>query len=179
MTLALTLAFTLLPLPGSPVAGSQEKLTPTAHAALPDDPTDLWLVPSASDRVSRGYAQYEPLAEAAERYAAGDYREALQLASRPALAKTPLAGYAAYYAAMSRLRLLETEPAQKALEELSRKASGALVVTASLAAGEAAETALDHAAAAAIYGRLAADKQAVNDEILARLGRAALAAGRP
>ena len=31
VTLALTLAFTLLPLPGSPVAGSQEKLTPTAH----------------------------------------------------------------------------------------------------------------------------------------------------
>ena len=52
-TVALTLTLILLPLPADRVAESQGKLTPTAHAALPDDPTDLWLVPTASERSSR------------------------------------------------------------------------------------------------------------------------------
>jgi soluble lytic murein transglycosylase len=46
-----------------------------------------------------------------------------------------------------------------------------------MAAGEAAEAATDHPAALAIYEKLAADTVAVSDEVLARLGRTALAAG--
>jgi soluble lytic murein transglycosylase len=175
---ALALTFILLPLPGDRVVESQGKLTPTAHAALPDDPSDLWLVPTASDRASRDTARYEPLAEAVERYTEGEYEAALQLASRPALAKTPLAGYAAYYTGLAQLRLLKTEEARRTLEQLAaRKPSGALAMAAQLAAGEAAEAAADHAAALGIYGRLAADKQTVSDEVLDRLGRTALALG--
>ncbi|HJR58805.1 MAG TPA: transglycosylase SLT domain-containing protein [Vicinamibacterales bacterium] len=174
---AIALTLILLPFP-SVVAESQGKLTPTAHAALPDDPTDLWLVPTASDRASRGYAQYEPLAEAVERYEGGEYAAALQLASRPSLSKTPLAGYAAYYAGLAQLRQLQTDQARRTFEQLlGRKPSGYLAIASALAAGEAAEAAMDHAAAMSIYQRLAADKSAVSDEVLARLGRTALAAG--
>jgi soluble lytic murein transglycosylase len=176
-TAALTLTLILLPLPNDRVAESQGKLTPTAHAALPEDPSDLWLVPPINDRASRDYTRYEPLAEAVERHAAGEYTAALELAAKPALAKTPLSGYAQYYVGLSQLRLLKTDDARRTFAELlARKPSGALALAASLAAGEAAEAATDHAAALAIYERLAADKQTVSDEVLARLGRTALAA---
>ncbi len=174
----LTLALTLLPRPGARAVQSQGNLTPTAHAALPDDPTDLWLVPTGSDRGSRNYPQYEPLAEAVKRYGDGEYARAAELASRPSLAATPLAGYAAYYAGLAQLRQLQTDQARRSFEQLlAKKPSGYLAIAASLAAGEAAETAQDHPAALAIYRRLAADKLTVNDEVLARLGRTALAAG--
>jgi len=177
-TAAFAFALILLPVPHSTVAETQGKLTPTAHAALPDDPSDLWLVPSTSDRTSRGYARYESLAEAAKRFEAGEYQASAQLASRPALSDTPLAGYATYYTGLAQLRQLQTEPARRTFERLlASKPAGHLAVAVSMASGEAAEAAADHAAAAAMYGRLAADKQAVNDEVLARLGRAALAAG--
>ena len=134
------------------------------------------MVPSGSARSSRSFAQYEPLAEAVERFASGKYGEALQLASRPALSTTPLGGYAAYYTGLSQLRLLETEDARATFQRLlARKPSGALALAASLAAGEAAEAAADHAAALQIYERLASDKLTVSDEVLARLGRTALA----
>jgi soluble lytic murein transglycosylase len=177
-TIALALILILLPLRGSRVAESQGQLTPTAHASLPDDPTDLWLVPTASDRATRGYAQYEPLAEAVKRYEAGEYAAALPLASRPSLASTPLAGYAAYYTGLIQLRQLQTDQARRTFERLlARRPAGHLAIVASLAAGEAAEAAMDHAAAITIYQRLAADKSGVSDEVLARLGRSALAAG--
>jgi TolA-binding protein len=172
------LTLILLPVSRQQVAETQGKLTPTAHAALPDDPSDLWLVPSASDRTSRGYTRYEPLSEAAQRFEAGDYEAAAQLASRPALNDTPLAGYATYYTGLSQLRQLQTEPARRTFERLlASRPTGHLAVAAAMAAGEAAETAADHAGAATIYAGLARDKQAVNDEVLGRLGRAALAAG--
>lgn len=175
---ALTLALVLLPASSRPGAQSQGALTPTAHAALPDDPTDFWLVPSASELVSRKYAQYEPLAEAVRQFDEGKYALAAKLAARPALAKTPLAGYAEYYLGLSQLRALETEAARKTLGRLlSRKPSGALGVSAALTAGEAAETAMDHAAALEIYQRLAVEKATVNEDVLARLGRTALAVG--
>jgi len=174
---ALSLILFLSPNGGEQAAPPQG-LTPTAHAALPDDPTNLWLVPTESDRSTRGVAQYEPLAAAVKRYQAGEYAAAAQLAARPSLSGTPLAGYAAYYTGMSQLRLLQTSAARATLDRLqSTRPSGALAVATALALGEAAEAATDHAAAVAIYERLAADKLAVNEQVLARLGRSALAAG--
>lgn len=177
--LALALMLVLSPPPAGRHAGLQgQKLTPTAHAALPDDPSSLWLVPSGSDRVTRGTTKYEPLAEAVKRYEAGDYAAAAKAAASPALAGTPLAGYAAYYTGLSQLRQLQTEQARRTFDRLlATKPSGQLAVVAALAAGEAAEAANDHTAAVRIYRRLAADEHAVNDEVLARLGRSALARG--
>ena len=175
---ALTLTLTLLPVSAGPIAQSTGRLTPTAHAALPDDPTELWLVPTASELSPQRSAQYEPLAEAVKRFEDGDYRAAIQFASRPALAKTPLAGYAAYYTGLSQLRALQTEEARSTLERFSdHKPSGALALRVALAGGEAAEAAGDHQAALQIYERLSADKAAVSDEVLSRLARAATAAG--
>lgn len=176
-TLALSLAFVLSPWPPGNTAQSQGQLTPTAHAALPDDPSNLWLVPAERAAV-RGFAQYEPLASAIKRYQAGEYAAAAQLASRPALGATPLAGYATYYLGLAQLRQQQTAAARETLRRLlATRPTGYLAVAAAMAAGEAAEAAADHAAAVAIYDRLAADKLAVNDQVLARLGRSALAAG--
>ena len=176
-SLALALTFVLWPWPDE-AAHSQGQITPTAHAALPDNASDLWLVPSESDRATRSVTQYEPLAEAARRLEAGEYEAAAQLASRPTLRPTPLAGYASYYLGLAQLRQLQTDAARETLKALlETRPSGALGVAAAMAAGEAAEAATDHAAAVALYDRLAADKLAVNEDVLARLGRAALAAG--
>jgi soluble lytic murein transglycosylase len=177
-TAALTFALILLPVPSDRVAESQGQLTPTAHEALPDDPSEYWLVPTGRDRAAQNHTRYEPLAEAAARYAEGNYDAALQLASTPALAKTPLAGYASYYKGLAQLRLLRTAEARRTLNALlEQKPTGALALSARLAAGEAAEAATDHQAALAIYERLAADKTLVSADVLERLGRTALAAG--
>lgn len=175
---ALALTFVLYPPAPTRVDDAQGKLTPTAHAALPDDPSDLWLVPSESDRSARGSAQYEPLAEAIKRYQAGDYAAAAKLAASPSLAGTPLAGYARYYAGLSHLRELRTDEARRIFDRLlDTGPPGRLAVAAALGAGEAAAAAKDHQAAIRIYGRLASDKQGVSDDVLSRLGRSALAAG--
>jgi soluble lytic murein transglycosylase len=175
---ALLLALILVPLPGSHVTEDQGKLAPTAHPALPEDPSAFWLVPSAKERAARTLQQYQPLVDAVKAFEKGEYDRAGLLASRPALAKTALADYATYYRGLSQLRALQTEQARKTLEGLlATEPSGALAMSVAMAAGEAAETATDHAAALAIYEKLAADKTAVGDEVLARLGRTALAAG--
>jgi len=175
---ALLLALILVPSPGSHVVEPQGQLAPTAHPALPDDPSGFWLVPSAKERATRAGKQYEPLVEAVKAFQEGEYEKAAQLASRPALATTPLADYAAYYRGLSQLRQLQTGQARETLKQLlETEPSGALALSVALAAGEAAETAADHRAAMALYETLATDKLAVSDEVLARLGRTALAAG--
>src|SRR5687768_14133849 len=159
-------------------AASQGQLTPTAHAALPADASDLWLVPSETDRATRSVGQYESLAEAVERYREGEYPAAVQLASRPSLASTPLGNYAAYYTGLALLKGGETDAARKTLARLlAKRPAGALAVLAALAAGEAAEAATDHRAALEICSRLAEDKHSASDQLLARLGRTAIAAG--
>lgn len=175
--LALALMFVLSPPPVVRSVDEQGKLTPTAHAALPDNASDLWLVPAESDRSTRGAAQYEPLAQAITRYRAGDFAAAARLAASPSLAATPLAGYAVYYTGLSYLRQEQTGQARRTFARLiEMKPSGQLAAAAALAAGEAAEAAKDHREAVEIYSRLAADKQTVSDDVLARLGRASLAA---
>ena len=174
---SLALALTLVLSPSAPpVSEAQGKLTPTAHAALPEDPSSLWLVPSESDRAARGSAQYEPLAEAVKRYQEEDYAGAARLAANPSLSGTPLSGYALYYTGLSLLRQDQAAEARRVFERLlATKPAGHLAGAAAMAAGEAAERAGDLAAALRLYSRLAADKQVVNDDILSRVGRVALA----
>jgi soluble lytic murein transglycosylase len=176
-TAAFALLFTLWP-SSEEAALTQGQLTPTAHAALPADSSDLWLVPSESNRGTRSVAQYEPLAEAVKRFQEGEYVAAAQLASRPALASTALGGYAAYYTGLAQAKQGQTEAARETFARLTdKRPAGALARSVALAAGEAAEIAADHRAAVEIYSRLAAEKHSASDEVLARLGRAAVAAG--
>jgi soluble lytic murein transglycosylase len=172
----LVLAVVLVP--GRQAARESDQLGPTAHPVLPRDASDLWLVPPESDRSARTTATYRPLADGVRRYAEEKYSDALALVSRPALAKTALADYAAYYTGLAQLRLNRIDESRRTLDALLESGpQGALATSAALAAGEAAEAAGDHSAAVAVYERLAADKTIVNDDVLSRLGRAALAAG--
>jgi soluble lytic murein transglycosylase len=158
--------------------GAYAQISQTAHPALPENASDLWLVPSEHDRSARASVQYDPLAEASRRYQAEDFAGALRFASTPSLAGTPLAGYAAYYRGLAELRLLQTDAARKTFDTLRHsKPGGALAAAAALGAGETAEAAGDYAAATRLYADLASDKNTVSDEVLSRLGRTALAAG--
>jgi soluble lytic murein transglycosylase len=161
--------------PAGPVAG---QLGPTVHPALPSNPSDLWLVPSERDRASRSTATFEPLATGVKRFQDGDYAGALLLVSRPSLANTALTDYASYYAGLAQLRLGRSADARRTFDAIiDRKPPGYVSIAAGLAAGEAAEAAGDFPAATRIYERIADQKAAATEEVLTRLGRAALAAG--
>jgi soluble lytic murein transglycosylase len=172
----LALAALFLLGPGQHSTGARQ-LAATAHPPVSDSADDMWLVPSTQERTAKR-AAYAALADAVEAYGAGEWTRALELTGRPALASGELAGYAAYYRGMSQLKLARLPEARETLQALrGRKARGYLPVAAALGEGEAAEAAGDQRAAVSIYEELAADKFAVNDDILSRLGRAALAAG--
>ena len=168
----------LSPSDGPEANARSPQLSHTTHAALPPDPSDLWLVPSANDRAARASVQFDSLLEAATRYQAGEFAAALQAASASSLKNTPLAGYAVYYQGLAQLRLMQPADARKTLDRLrDSKPQGALALSAALAAGEAADAAGDTAAAARVYALLADEKLTVSEDVLVRLGRAALASG--
>jgi soluble lytic murein transglycosylase len=169
------LALSLTALTASPP--EPQSLSSTVHPALPRDPSELWLVPSASDRKARPNAATERLGRAVAQYQDGEYAAALA-ALRGIRAEAWIAGYVEYYKGLATLRLKNPEQAGKILEAVvASQPEGALAAAAALAQGEAAELAGDHREAAGIYRRLAADERLVTEEVLSRLGRAALAAG--
>jgi soluble lytic murein transglycosylase len=160
------------PIPAAP------ELAPTVHPAIPSTLSDLWLVPAATDRSARSVAPFEPLTTGVKRFQEGNYQAALTFVSSPALAKTALADYAAYYKGLAQLRLGQVSDARRTLDQvIERNAPGYVSIAAGLASGEAAELAGDYKAAVAVYDRIAEHKAAVNEDVLSRLGRAALAAG--
>jgi soluble lytic murein transglycosylase len=168
----------LAPPAQQPAPPTPTELAPTVHPALPANPSDLWLVPTGNDRAARSTAIFTALANGIKRFGEENYAAALVLFSTPALANTALADYATYYKGLAQLRLGQVSEARRTLEAvMERKAPGYVAVAAALAAGEAAETANDFPAAIRIYERLADQKAAVSDDVLSRLGRAALAAG--
>ena len=166
------------PADAAPPVPTVSQLGPTLHPTLPSNPSELWLVPSATDRSTRSTASVEPLALGVKRYQEGDFAGALLLVSRPSLANTALADYASYYTGLAQLRLGRSADARRTFDALiDRKAPGYVTIAAGLAAGEAAEAAGDFPAATRIYERIADQKAAVSEEVLSRLGAAALAAG--
>lgn len=153
-------------------------LGPTVHAALPSNPSDLWLVPSATDRVARPLAAYEPLVQGVARFQAGDYTRAVALFTRPGLASSPLVDYALYYIGLSQLRQGQSSDARRTFEGLlEKKPAGYVGIAAAMGAGEAAEASGDPAGAVKFYERIADHKGAATEDVLYRLGRAALASG--
>jgi len=157
---------------------SAGQLAPTPHPPLAGALEELWLVPSAADRTARATALYAPLADGIEAVGAGDYARALTLLTRPALARSELRDYAAYYAGLAQLRLERAADAQATFDAiLEREPEGYLSVAAALGAGEAAEALGDARRALALYESLAASKTAVDEDVLSRVGRTALVAG--
>jgi soluble lytic murein transglycosylase len=173
----LLIALAAVALSGAPGVDAQSALGPTVHAPLPRNESDLWLVPAASDRSARTTATTQGLAAAVRLYQDDEYERALA-----ALLKidrdSPVADYVEYYKGLSYLRLKRLPEARRTLDGLAdRKLQGAIVLASALARAEVAEAAGDHRDAVSIYQRLASEKTLVNEDVLSRLGRAALAAG--
>ncbi len=156
---------------------AQTPLGPTTHPALPRNESDLWLVPSAGDRSARATAANQGLAAAVRLYQSEDYAKALAALNRVDRSAA-IADYVDYYKGLARLRLNQLDEAKKTFESLlSRKPQGAIVTSAMLAHAQVAEAAGDDRAAMEIYQRLASEKHTVTEDVLSRLGRAALAVG--
>jgi soluble lytic murein transglycosylase len=158
-------------------SSAQDSLGPTVHPTLPRNESELWLVPSAADRRVRPSAASDGVANGVRLYQSGNYAQALA-----ALKRLPSTGslvdYIDYYKGLTHLRLRQLAEAEAVLESLlDRKPQGAVAAAAALARGEVAEASGDYREAVTIYQRLAAEKATVTDEVLSRLGRAALAAG--
>lgn len=177
-SITLPALFAALLTPQQPSIPAAPQLLPTVHPAIPSNPSDLWLVPAENERSTRSTAIFEPFTTGLKRFQDGNYQSALTFFSNPSLAKSGLADYAAYYRGLTQLRLGQVAEARKTLNDvIERKAPGYVSVAAGLAAGEAAELSGDYGGAVNIYDHLAEQKGAVTEELLSRLGRAALATG--
>jgi soluble lytic murein transglycosylase len=170
-------ALGLVTLTSGPSQTTQSPPASTLHPALPSHASELWLVPAAAERAARAKAANQSLAEAVQLYQSGDYAPALAALTRVQPGEA-VSDYVDYYRGLAQLRLQRLPEARKTLSALvARKPAGALALAAALAQADAAEAAGDARAAVIIYQRLAADTHLVSDEVLSRLGRAALAAG--
>ncbi|HEX2494606.1 MAG TPA: transglycosylase SLT domain-containing protein, partial [Steroidobacter sp.] len=155
-----------------------DQLAPTVHAPLAGSVEEMWFVPSDAERKPRRSVANQSLADGVEAFGAGDYARAATLVSTPGLAKSELRDWAAYYRGLSELKLAKASDARATFAGIrARKVGGHLSVGAALGEAEAAETLGDAAAAAAIYDELAAEKSTTTDEVLLKLGRAAVNAG--
>jgi soluble lytic murein transglycosylase len=163
-----------------PCAGrvdAQSALGPTQHPALPASESDLWLVPAAGDRTVRTSPGAQTLAAVVKLYDSGEYSAAQAALSRlqPPAA---LLDYVDYYKGVVQLRLNQYPQAKRTLEALAgRKPVGAISLSTALALGETAEASGRLGDAIEIYRRIADDKRLVSDDVLSRLGAAALSAG--
>jgi soluble lytic murein transglycosylase len=163
---------------GASARGTGRQLVPTAHPQLSASVGDMWLVPAETAASTRAVAIYQPLTDAAAEIGAGNYARALTLVDRPSLSTSALADYASYYKGIAQLRLSRAADARATFGALqARKPSGHLAVATQLAEAEAAAALGDHARALAIYEKLAADKAAVNEQILSRQAEAARVLG--
>jgi soluble lytic murein transglycosylase len=153
---------------------ADDGLGPTIHPPIPATLDELWLVPSDASRTqllsSPGVAG---LARGVEQYDSGRFAAALPLVSASSLGTSPLAPYAAYYTAATRLRLSQFAEARRAFAELrSRPMAGYLTEAALLGEAEAAEGQGDYAAAVGIYEQLMAQRSMKPEDAGMKLARA-------
>src|SRR5215213_6652939 len=98
------------------------QLSPTSHPPLPGTPAQFWLIPDSSTTsrpATRG--QEDPglrFAKGAALIAQGDHAAGLPLVTHPDVVKTPLAGYAQYYAGVALLELSRLAEADATLTAL-------------------------------------------------------------
>lgn len=151
-------------------------LKPTDHPRVPRDLSQLWMAPEKG-RV-RTAAQAN-LATAIKLEGEGSHAKALALLTHPATAQQgPLAPYVEYYKGLAQLRLGRPADARTTFQALqAHMLAGSLVEASLLREAESDEALDDHAAAVAVYERLAAMKTTAPDQVLASLARAARASG--
>jgi soluble lytic murein transglycosylase len=169
---------------GSPAPGASTgsvtnvalALKPTDHPRVTRDLSQLWMAPEKG-RV-RTAAQAN-LATAIKLEKEGSHAKALTLLMHPATAQQgPLGSYLEYYKGLAELRLGRPADARAAFQALqARPLTGFLVEASAFREAEADEALADHAAAIAVYERLADMKTTVPDQVLTSLAKAARANG--
>src|SRR5262245_16782336 len=150
------------------------ELKPTNHPRVPVEISQLWYVPSASDKARAA----NDLATAIKLEVDGEFTKALPILSQPALQQGALGHYAIYYKGFAQLRLGRPSDARLTFQQLrALEPAGYLAEAAALREAESDEALADYQAAVRVYERLVAQKTLTPDEIVMRLGRAARAAG--
>jgi soluble lytic murein transglycosylase len=187
LTAALVAPWTTLRAQSAAAPASVEPvLKPTNHPRLPDDISQLWLVPSAgrdeSGRTPAGSraAAMNDFSTAVKLEVDGNFTRALPILTQPSLQQGTLGLYAQYYQGFAEMRLGRPADAQRTFQALAAKNPvGYLAEAAALREADCAELLGDQAGAMAIYERLSKTKTTAPDEVLMRLARSARAAGNP
>ena len=149
-------------------------LTPTPHAPVPRELSQLWLAPERGAAARPGGSS---LNSAARLAADGDYSRALSLVSQPTAKDGPLGQYATYYAGLAQLRLKRASEALKSFRSLQgEKPVGFLLEASALGEAEAQEALEKPDDAVRIYDRLLKGRLSNVEDVYMRLGRAARAA---
>ena len=173
---ALAWAPTATPAPAIVLAdAARVEPTATAHPPVPRDLASLWLVPDARPVPPLLLKNFTRAIELVE---AESLDEARPLLAAPALAKTPVAEYARYYAALIDLRRGEAVRAREAFHAIvAARPAGVLGEWALVGEAMAAEQAGDFPAAAALYETLSKNKPEEPDTVLLGLARSLAASG--
>ncbi len=151
-------------------------LKPTEHPRVSRDISQLWMAP---DKTRVRSAAESNLATAIKYESEGSHAKALALLTQPATAQPgPLGAYVDYYKGLAELRLGRPADARLTFQALqSRALVGYLVEASALREADADEALSDHAAAIAVYERLAGMKTTAPDQVLMNLAKAAKANG--
>jgi soluble lytic murein transglycosylase len=173
---ALAWAPTATPAPATALAdAARVEPTATAHPPVPRDLASLWLVPDARPVPPLLLKNFTRAIELIE---ADSLDEARPLLVAPALAKTPVADYARYYAALIDLRRGDAARARDAFHAIvAARPAGVLGEWALVGEAMAAEQAGDFPAAAALYETLSKNKPEEPDTVLLGLARSLAASG--
>jgi soluble lytic murein transglycosylase len=151
------------------------QLAPTAHPALPASPAHYWLIPETTPRANDPGLR---LAKGAALIAQGDYLAGLPMVTHAEIAKTPLAGYAQYYAGIAQHELDRLADADATLTALVKQdPQGHLK---ELAVGRLAEVAIDRQDAGRaenLLEELSEEKVRSPQDVFLSLGRAEEAVG--
>ena len=151
--------------------------TPTVHAPVARDASQLWMAPSASIQAkAKANPALVQLQAALRLYADGKHEQALARFSAAASPGTPLRAHAAYYAAVSELRLNRVETARRHFASL-KNTEGFVGQAAALGEAEAAQAMGDFDDAAEIYEDILEDEAVDQPAIWLSLANAALAGG--
>jgi len=125
--------------------------TPTVHPPVARDASQLWMVPEASLQTkAKASPALVHLQAALRMYADEKYGQALDRFSAAAAVESPLRAHAAYYAAVSELRLNRFEPARRRFARL-KDTQGFVGEAAALGEAEAAQAIGDFDDAVEIY----------------------------
>ncbi|HEY7441583.1 MAG TPA: transglycosylase SLT domain-containing protein [Vicinamibacterales bacterium] len=150
-------------------------LSPTFHPPLSRTPGSLWLVPSADLRQRASDTTTPALKNGIEAHKEGRHAEAVKQLAAVASSAHVLAGYAAYYAAVSHFELGNLSEAERLLKDLrSTVVQGYLIEAAAIAEATVAEEQQRYSDAVDIYRKLTSQRIAAPAENWMRLARASI-----